>query len=210
MKTLSVLSLSIVLASGFSIPAFASKEGHGGHVVKCAGQPAVTLDYFEAKLPALQSGQRPLYVYNPDLGRDLISFLVNRGLNPKNVESVGKIEDWTAASLNPVSDHGIPYELPPGCQLLQGAVRTNGTQYGDPNVISLLSNGQKDLLVVHEALYGYLQLCAEAGGNEAKLTSQPVRKFLKILLNIDATDSEIEESFTQLNDYCQRLMKKAP
>ena len=116
------------------------------------------------------------------------------------LDVVGNVDSWIDVQLNPVNDHHLTYQLPPGCKLLQAAVRQNGAQYGDSSVINRLSKGQKDLLRAHEALYYIVQV---NGGN----SSDQVRSFLRVLLNENATRDETDRAVEYFEAFIVELYK---
>jgi len=179
----------------FSLTASAggNDAGHGGNVVTCMGKPAVVLDYYNATLSTL-GGQTPdLIDLSSMFTDDIINFVVDR-YKKANLEFsvelvdalklIGPLSTWTSTSLQANNDSGEAYSLPPGCNKQTAAIRQDNpiTMYGDPLILNKLSQAQKGVLVLHEALY----LIAS---QHHQTTSKNVRTFLSILLLKDPKTS---------------------
>lgn len=143
------------------------ETGGGGHVVVCSGMSVVTLDYFNALLKA---GSNKLI--NPET-EDVISIIssrLNEGggnivLDNKRlgdwlfdiITSRGSVASWVDADLKMIEDYNLIYNLPTKCKLLQAAAQEQHGQtvemYQNSKVVNNVSEGQRKILQIHEALY---------------------------------------------------------
>lgn len=171
--------------------AHAGQETHGGNTVVCEGKAPVLLDYYHATLPTLGGGKPKLIDLSGLVSSQVVARVRDRLLSPAAVrafdaalEANGPIETWIATDLQNVSDSAEPYILPPGCHRLTAAIRQGNTMYVDPSLYSQLSEVQRGLLIVHEALY-------RVSGED---TSASVRVLLRVILREGATLAETRDA----------------
>jgi hypothetical protein len=173
----------------------------GGHTVSCQNKPTVTLDFYNAAMKAGDSNQL-LDVEGADFENILVERLnayeqsqddrelfSNKRIGDwlkETIQNMGSISEWTAADLKMIDDHKLIYNLPAGCKLEQGAAQErNGNDiemYQNPVVTKKLSEGQKKVLQVHEALYSLVRW-------QLGTDSKSVRAVLEKILLKDLSDS---------------------
>jgi hypothetical protein len=209
-KSINQFYLPVILTLALADLAIAGYETHGGHVVICQGQKPVVLDYYDSVRKTI-SGETPTII-DPEvtsphnfvterlkqLSHTSLSAQFHLILTQYLQEIVKPIQNWKNESVLPVYDSNLPYALPPNCKLVQAAARQSGQQYGNLKVINQLSNGQKEILWLHEALYAYLQ-------DRKVFSPVPVRNFLNVFLNVNSTDLELNEAIFKV----EQLVKPA-
>src|ERR1017187_2316419 len=110
---LTVVVLGVILMAGMTS---AGETGtHGGHSVKCNGQPEVTLDFYNASLPTL-GAPKPNIVDVSVLSIDqvvqlfkdrLLATAINEDFS-NALNSIHSIDEWPLADLKWVNDADKP------------------------------------------------------------------------------------------------------
>lgn len=176
----------------FSSFGWAGIELHGGNVLVCEGKEPVLLEYYEATLGTIGGSSSAVEIPNSSVA-DALDFLIGRFSSEGHgyqlqlrqaLTVVGNVDRWISSDLKTTDDLDLPYTIPAGCEVKTAAVRTkNQIMYGNPQIISRLSNDQLALLILHEAVY----LVSNAD------SALPTRDVLRWVLNEQTPDAKTVE-----------------
>lgn len=180
-----------------------SKEGgdvgNGGDIILCDGQPAMVLDYFEARMGRIT---KPINLIDPSQFNeaDFFRFVEKRLKNAslkfyqkflKAKSKIGKVSKWQLMDKLPeVEDSNQNYLLPKACRLVQAAVRKKHEVFTSDKVLDYLSGynfHQRYLLRLHEIL-GFLS------DKRNKTKSLNVRVIVKELLRQDVDLKKLKKA----------------
>jgi hypothetical protein len=201
MKTSLFYALTVLTSLSFNSIAYAESGAHGGNVVSCTGQPLVVLDYYHAKLPTIGKASKLVDIEKMSTD-EVINYFRTKFSNTAvkrefdlALRAIGNIDSWIStggSTLRDVGDSNEAYFLPSSCKKLQAAARQGDTIYADSQIIAQLSEAQKGILVVHEALYYISEKLIQA------TTSEHVRTVIRSVLEEDSTSESIQKALLKI------------
>jgi hypothetical protein len=199
MTKFSILSIIwFLMGSTFS---HAAPDSLGGMVVKCDRNSVVTatsLDTHHAGLPLIGT-PRPVLLDTDSLSMEQMIDVIKERLDhfpagaafAEALKEIGPLATWMAAPLDFGRKEALPYRLPDFCKALPAVARIDDVYYADPDVLALVKEAQKGILVAHEALF---TLGAKAGfWNSAK-----VRAILRALLTKDLVLADLRAALADM------------
>jgi hypothetical protein len=180
MKIIHLFLLSLLACQS----AFAGQETHGGDVLQCAGKAPVVLDYYHASLPSLTS-PIPNLVDIDTLSADGVINIFRQRLAgtymgdqfERAYQEIGDYTQWVLVEgLYDENDEGLPFRMPPGCSLVQAALRVGHSVYVNPEISRAITPAQLGVLVGHEIFY---KLAVEKGMPSSATTRHMIRALLQ-------------------------------
>lgn len=194
-----------------SLTCIAGESGaHGGNAVTCVGKKTVILDYYHASLPTIGNPNVSLVNIDKMSIQEVVDYFRKKfsktalGADFESaLTDIGPLENWissAAGDLKDIGDSNETYNLPANCKILQVAARQGTIVYADPKIIDQLSEGQKGILVVHEALY---YLAENLSGQQ---TSENVRTIVRVVLETSSTDTDVFKATLKIGSYPAALL----
>ncbi len=204
------MKLGILLTFFISINSFAyGYDSYDGNIILCPGQAPVTLDYFDAALPVLNS-KGPNVVNLKNLSeKQVIDFVLQRlegTLYREKLElalkAVGPVARWIMADLKDTTSNWAEYDLPSECKRVQGSASIADVIYIDPLHARSLSHQQLALLQIHEAIHLVgiedQKLRGMQYSSDKDMRAALLRELFRRLLVLDYTSDDIAESIREL------------
>lgn len=193
-----------------TLTAMAGNESHGGDIVVCQGAAPVVLDYYNAALKGIGEVAANI-IDTTSFSREQVVQYFTTKLQPYLVNTefqnaltaLGDFDHWTEADLKTVDDADAPYFLPASCSRQQGAVRQGNEMFVDPTYVGPLSESQRGMLIVHEALY----YVAALHGQKDSVT---VRELVRAVLRKDTTEPQLIQAIHDLGSYAYGFETIAP
>jgi hypothetical protein len=218
----------LITALFFSAHAYAQSEGghtgNGGGVIFCAGKKPLVLDYYEIPSPRedvidLENISRDAFIQLIEArirsASDPMAYLQNQWWIDRTkpvpvldkaislfLHREGSVDQWKTTQAWPVRDEAIVDSLPSECEFIQGAISRDHTPYQISAVTKTLSEGQKRVLELHEALFTYADYYSTFIYNG---TSASVRKLVRVFIRKNPTVAELKAA---LDEFAQ-VEKKA-
>ena len=197
--------------------------GNGGGIVQCTNHPSVVLDYYEA-FHAVGEKKRKLLdiekMSRASFFEIILSRLEKATERRKKIDfheepaisvakyfnevwpHIGTVDSWKSIPSTHQLDEAMPKKLPPDCQFIQAAITDKNVTHKILNVPDDLSNGQKNVLELHETLYNIQNW--HLSGNFVT-TSTSTRAFIQVLLKKKVSYPELRLAYLQysypLNTY---------